>query len=58
MNVAHAMELLDAVRDRLGAASVTAVWETSHGDVEVRSAPRGVSILVDGQEVPRDQERA
>lgn len=52
MNVQHAIELLDAVRDRLGAASVTASWETNHGDVQVRSAPRGVQILVDGQEVP------
>ena len=55
MNVQHAIELLDAVRDRLGAVKVSAVWETGHGDVEVRSVARGVKILVDGQEVPQEE---
>lgn len=53
VNVTQAMALLDDVRDRLGALTVSATWETGHGDVQItcteNATPR---MTVAGQDVP------
>lgn len=57
MNVTDALAILERVRGQLGAVSVTACFETGHGDVQVVAEPRGLTrIVVHGQEVPHRQE--
>jgi hypothetical protein len=51
VNVTEAMLLLDDVRDRLGALTVSATWETGHGDVQVTAGADGPRMTVAGQEV-------
>lgn len=52
MNVQTALTMLEQLRRQFGAVSVTACFETGHGDVEVTAGPAGPRIAVAGQEVP------